>query len=613
MDNTPLHKASKHGNLDIVKLLAYAGANKHLVNIDGKLARDLVEEVIQTFLDSYDEMDDTTMSIRSATQLILESLEEFSDSSSEITAAASGILALSLRLQLHREQVLTTGLMIVSIVRRVICRGGRDVALLSVLRNIQNYWQTTILTTQTWKLQLDNVRREERITSILNDIQHFQGRLREVAANYSFFTTFHVMGSIDDIRSDIGDMMDKMNQLTSSLASTSNAAIGQIERNQLVDLAVQIKCGLDYYELQVKLHNMSPDETFENQVASCRAHIEQSLQRSSKPIHFDKIEMWRLSSDDVKFDPDDINTALGRGACATVFKGTYRGQPVAVKRFDQIKKGGHVDWDETISKEIETWKNISKEKYILTLHGVCTTSSFPILVCQLCKTNIRRYVRDWPKTLLPLVYQFALGLASLHNADIIHRDIKSDNVLITQTNEVAIADFGLSRTVSSFENTNTGMKVAGTMNWMSPEHYSESRKVTKKADIWSFGMTLWEILCNETPFSNCSEHEFKEEIFKSEEDRPAKPEGLDRELEPLWTLITKCWQLTPQDRPTADEIVEDLMTHYNSQLQGSLKPEIGTDQQEESQPETAAIDSVQPESVQLETAQLETDVPDLHN
>ncbi|CAK4328823.1 unnamed protein product [Aphanomyces euteiches] len=405
------------------------------------------------------------------------------------------------------------------------------------------------------------------------------------------------MGSIDDIRSDIGDMMDKMNQLTNSLASTSNAAIGQIERNQLVDLAVQIKCGLDYYVLQVKLHNMSPDDKFENQVASCRAHIEQSLQRSSKPIQFDKIEMWRLSSDDVKFDPDDLKTALGRGACATVFKGTYRGQPVAVKHFDQITKGGHVDWDETISKEIETWKNISKEKYILTLHG----------------TNIRRYVRDWPEALIPSVYQFALGLASLHNADIIHRDIKSDNVLITQTNEVAIADFGLSRTVSSFENTNTGIKVAGTMNWMSPEHYFESRKVTKKADIWSFGMTLWEILCNETPFANCSECEFKDEIFQSENDRPAKPEDLDTKLEPLWTLITKCWRLSPEKRPTADEIVEDLMTHYNSQIQESLKPQGGTDQQEESQPETAAIDSVQPETVQLETAQVETDVRDVQN
>ncbi|CAK4755447.1 unnamed protein product [Aphanomyces euteiches] len=62
MDNTPLHEASKHGNMNIVKLLAYAGANKHLVNIDDKLARDLGDEVIQTFLDNYNEKDDTTMS-----------------------------------------------------------------------------------------------------------------------------------------------------------------------------------------------------------------------------------------------------------------------------------------------------------------------------------------------------------------------------------------------------------------------------------------------------------------------------------------------------------------------------------------------------------------------
>ncbi|CAK4970756.1 unnamed protein product, partial [Aphanomyces euteiches] len=59
--NTPLHKASKHGNMDIVKLLAYAGANKHLVNNEGRLALDLGDEAIQTFLESYNEMDDTPM------------------------------------------------------------------------------------------------------------------------------------------------------------------------------------------------------------------------------------------------------------------------------------------------------------------------------------------------------------------------------------------------------------------------------------------------------------------------------------------------------------------------------------------------------------------------
>ena len=79
-------------------------------------------------------------------------------------------------------------------------------------------------------------------------------------------------------------------------------------------------------------------------------------------------------------------------------------------------------------------------------------------------------------------------------------------------------------------------------------------------------MTVWEILCNDIPFRPCSENEFKEEIFQSEDDRPKKPLELDPELEPLWTLITECWLLNPVARPSAVEIVEYLTHHYSSRL-----------------------------------------------
>ncbi|KAF0723763.1 hypothetical protein Ae201684_017435 [Aphanomyces euteiches] len=183
-----------------------------------------------------------------------------------------------------------------------------------------------------------------------------------------------------------------------------------------------------------------------------------------------------LCSDDVYYDE---NIILGRGGFGTVFKGKYLGQDVAIKRFDQVYVTDSAELEKMIEKEIKAWKDISKESYILTLVGVCTKVSTPILVSELCDTNIRRYVRDWPEMLLPMVYQFAKGLASLHKADIIHRDIKEDNVLISYQKTVAIADFGLSRTVESLEVTKTG-KTLGTLNWMSPEQYLKARNVTAK-------------------------------------------------------------------------------------------------------------------------------------
>ncbi|KAF0723750.1 hypothetical protein Ae201684_017422 [Aphanomyces euteiches] len=725
MDNTPLHEASKHGNMNIVKLLAYAGANKHLVNIDDKLARDLGDEVIQTFLDNYNEKDDTTMSFRSAVQLIVESLEELSDSSSEITAAASGILSLSLTLQLHREQVLTTGLMIASIVRRVVWRGGRDAALLSVLKNIQNYWQTIILTTQTWKLQLDNVRREERITSILNDIQHFQGRLHEVAASYSLYITFHVsmdvadddvktiistfkdaaimsatsrgnkkttrdiysiktaiellqnqsdcthqtmsglqatastifsqactievhrqsvltvalfvdriirhytvegciednltlvhalkdvvkffqailestqiwkiqlndpqelskienvasnlihlqdslqcatknfnldlnmqvMGSMEDLSDKFASTMDKMKDFDRFLQQFWTKSEEGQRMDELSEIVVQLQRGLEHYQRQLVLRNVSQNNDLELLVKFSQDKIINLVNdiRKSHEIpdsfRFDTSETWILSSKEVEFDPSDMSTVLGRGGYGTVFKGKY-----------------FADAEKAIGKEIKAWKNISHKPYILSLVGVCTKIPVPILVSELCKTNIRRFIRDNPETLLPLVCQFAKGLETMHVEGIIHRDLKGDNVLITFQNTVAISDFGLGRTVTSLEKTTIAGTKAGTLNWMSPEQYFKPRSVTTKSDVWSFGMTLWEILCNDTPFRGASQEEYETSIFRKEDDRPEKPENLDCKLQPLWTLITMCWKLDPSKRPSAVEIVNFLEDHYSSEI-----------------------------------------------
>ncbi|KAH9104788.1 hypothetical protein AeMF1_019264 [Aphanomyces euteiches] len=274
------------------------------------------------------------------------------------------------------------------------------------------------------------------------------------------------------------------------------------------------------------------------------------------------LEPWMLSMDDVQFDPSNLNSIIGQDTVGTVFKGSYHGEAVAVKQFHSINQVDSVELEELIANEIKVWAKISHEPYILTLIGLCKVPR-PILVTELCQTNIRRYVRDWSETLLPMVYQFAKGLATIHNANVIHRDLKGDNVLVTAQKTVAIADFGLSRDGNATMMDDD--QVRGTLNWMSPEQYFKPQSVTTKSDISSFGMTLWEILNNETPYRECSEYEFKD-IFQSDDDRPEKPQEVAPMLEPLWSLITKCWQLDPHARPSAVEIVAFFEDHYNSQL-----------------------------------------------
>ncbi|KAF0723736.1 hypothetical protein Ae201684P_012299 [Aphanomyces euteiches] len=114
-----------------------------------------------------------------------------------------------------------------------------------------------------------------------------------------------------------------------------------------------------------------------------------------------------LSPEKIQFDPNDTSTILSRDGFACVFKGTYQGQSVAVKRFDQIHNADSTEFEAAIAKEIQRWKEISHEPYMLTLLGVCTKMPAPIIVTELYQTNIRRYVRDHREKLLPMVYQFA--------------------------------------------------------------------------------------------------------------------------------------------------------------------------------------------------------------
>ncbi|KAH9111945.1 hypothetical protein AeMF1_013628 [Aphanomyces euteiches] len=200
------------------------------------------------------------------------------------------------------------------------------------------------------------------------------------------------------------------------------------------------------------------------------------------------LKPWEVSPEDLQVDFNDSKAILGIGGFATVFKGTYQGQSVAVKRLHRVPRTDLDDLRRLIAQEINGWRQISHEPYILTLLGVCTTIPTPIIVTELCQTNIRRYVRDHPETLLPVVYQFAKGLVSIHNANLIHQNLKADNVLVTFQKKVVIADFGESLLA---QDVSPDTQARGTLNWMSPEQYLNPQSMTTKTDIWSFGMTLW--------------------------------------------------------------------------------------------------------------------------
>lgn len=114
----------------------------------------------------------------------------------------------------------------------------------------------------------------------------------------------------------------------------------------------------------------------------------------------------------------------------------------------------------------------------------------------------------------------AKGMNYLHtssNQPILHRDLKSLNLLVVEPIQnqsdyvqAKITDFGLSRAISELEGPDYSSRrmtgLAGTFHWMAPE-VLQSQEYTHKADVYSYGIVLWEILCREPPFKNWKPHE----------------------------------------------------------------------------------------------------------
>lgn len=160
----------------------------------------------------------------------------------------------------------------------------------------------------------------------------------------------------------------------------------------------------------------------------------------------------------------------------------------------------------------------------------------------------------------------ANGLAYLHSVHIIHRDIKSSNFLIAKSKDstsslvVKIADFGLSRTIDV---TKSGaMKTmtigVGTPYWSSPEVLSMA-KYSEKADVYSFGVTLWEIV--NTHFKKNYEIPYMK-VHPTDVRRSIK-NGIILEIpkqcpELLKFILKKCWSIDEKQRPNIQSILKTL-------------------------------------------------------
>ncbi|TYH94593.1 hypothetical protein ES332_A12G051500v1 [Gossypium tomentosum] len=258
---------------------------------------------------------------------------------------------------------------------------------------------------------------------------------------------------------------------------------------------------------------------------------------------------------------------LGSGTFGTVYHGKWRGTDVAIKRIKKICFTGRSSEQERLT--VEFWREadiLSKLHHpnVVAFYGVVQDGPGGTLatVTEFMVNGSLRHVLlskdrqlDRRKRLI-IAMDAAFGMEYLHSKNIVHFDLKCDNLLVNLKDPVRpickVGDFGLSKIK---RNTLVTGGVRGTLPWMAPELLNgSSSKVSEKVDVFSFGIVLWEILTGEEPYANMHYGAIIGGIV-SNTLRPPVPSYCD----PEWKLLMEqCWVPDPVVRPSFTEIARRL-------------------------------------------------------
>ncbi|KAH7430530.1 hypothetical protein KP509_08G002700 [Ceratopteris richardii] len=196
-----------------------------------------------------------------------------------------------------------------------------------------------------------------------------------------------------------------------------------------------------------------------------------------------------------------LEQKVGSGSYSDLYKGTYCGQVVAIKLLKHDNLTCEIERE--FHQEVFIMRKV-RHKNVVQFIGACTKSSqFCIVTEFMAGGSLHDYVHRRNRVVkLPMLLRAALdiskGMDYLHQNNIIHRDLKSANLLLDDNEVVKVADFGVAR----FQSQSGAMTAeTGTYRWMAPEVISHL-PYNHKVDIFSFGVVLWELLTGKLPYES---------------------------------------------------------------------------------------------------------------
>eukprot|EP00249_Psilotum_nudum_P020785 c27846_g1_i1 orf=146-796(+) len=167
------------------------------------------------------------------------------------------------------------------------------------------------------------------------------------------------------------------------------------------------------------------------------------------------------------------------------------------------------------------------------------------------------------KQVVGMAIDIASGMEYLHTKGVIHRDLKTENLILSEDFHVKVIDFGVACYESQCDYMDDD---PGTYRWMAPEMICR-KHYNRKVDVYSFGIILWELLSGRLPFEDMSAVQAAfATVHKNA--RPQVPPGCP---EPLEGLMHRCWAVDPDQRPEFWEILR-LLQVFEDSLEGNCVP-----------------------------------------
>jgi tetratricopeptide (TPR) repeat protein len=251
-----------------------------------------------------------------------------------------------------------------------------------------------------------------------------------------------------------------------------------------------------------------------------------------------------------------LGEKLGKGGFGIVYKATWRLQPAAVKVLRDDKPT-----EATINAfktEMQIMASL-RAPNIVTFYGcVLGNPTYGIVMEYMPKGSLYSVLHssqtlDWP-TRYKICLDIAGGLAFLHASHVLHRDLKSLNILLDENYRAKLTDFGLAKIKTRTRTRTSTDQMVGTYGWIAPELTDAAADFTPQCDIFSLGVVLWEITTRKLPYETAVNPAFISFWYAQN-----KREDIPADCPPkLAHLIKLCWDTDPNKRPNAAQVVQDL-------------------------------------------------------